>query len=467
VHSCVPGTAAGTVGDLQTLTDTSRAEGSCALPHVLRWLIGLATSLIGNHIYLVTLAWVAVQTTTPVNVGLILVAGAIPQAALLLVGGVFVDRIGPKPTIIASDILRTLIMIIFAIVVAGGDVSPLLLGALAVMFGLVDGFFLPAINTAPRYLVTRGGITRVVAAKTIVARGAEFVGAPVGSLLLAVASAVTAFLVNAWLFAVSVVFLSITKMARPQDTPGQAAPPNREPSTNNSGVSVWADLVAGIRLIRGYRTLTTLLIVVFVGELGFSGPMIAGVPLLANETGWGVRTIGWVLGGFGLGAAAAAGFLMWRKDLHRTGLAALSGLTAMGLSVLGLGLLPTLGLPASTASLIAGFLGLTSGIGAGFYGTLISSAVLHLAPTAQIGRVMGALSFSSMAAVPITYALTGLLTETSSARVPFLVGGSLILLVAAAAFATPEMRRLAMDPRDHGRSAPVKSSPSSESISGA
>ena len=41
------------------------------MPHVLRWLIGLATSLIGNHIYLVTLAWVAVQTTTPANVAAI------------------------------------------------------------------------------------------------------------------------------------------------------------------------------------------------------------------------------------------------------------------------------------------------------------------------------------------------------------------------------------------------------------
>ena len=125
------------------------------MPHVLRWLIGLATSLIGNHIYLVTLAWVAVQTTTPANVGLILVAGAIPQAALMLVGGVFVDRIGPKPTIIASDVLRTLIMVVFAIVVAGGEVRPLLLGTLAVMFGVVDGFFMPAVNSAPRYLVRR------------------------------------------------------------------------------------------------------------------------------------------------------------------------------------------------------------------------------------------------------------------------------------------------------------------------
>ncbi|HJV14845.1 MAG TPA: MFS transporter [Propionibacteriaceae bacterium] len=409
---------------------------------MLRWLIGLATSLIGNHIYLVTLAWVAVQTTTPLNVGLILVAGAIPQAALLLIGGVFVDRIGPKPTIIASDLLRTLIMIVFAFVVTGGDVSPWLLGALAVMFGLVDGFFLPAVNAAPRYLVPRNSITRVVAAKTIVARGAEFAGAPLGSWLLVVASAAAAFWVNAWLFAVSVVLLAITRMVIPEEDALGPDAPDAEPTSKQPVLSVWADLKAGIRLIRGYPTLTTLLIMVFVVEVGFSGPMIAGVPLLANETGWGVRTVGWVLGGFGLGAAAAAGLLLWRKNLRHTGMVALAGLTAMGLSVVGLGLLPALGLQLSAAFGAAGVLGLCSGLGAGFYGTLVTSAVLQLAPAGQIGRIMGALSFSSLAAVPITYALTGLVTNVSNARVPFLIGGALMLLVAVLAFANPQLRHL-------------------------
>ena len=413
------------------------------MPHVLRWLIGLATSLIGNHIYLVTLAWVAVQTTTPANVGLILLAGAIPQAALLLVGGVFVDRIGPKPTIIASDVLRTLIMIVFAIVVTGGSVSPWLLGVLAVLFGLVDGFFLPAINAAPRYLVQRNSITRVVAAKTIVARGAEFAGAPLGSWLLVVASAAAAFWVNAWLFAASVVLLAMTRMAIPEEEGASGQDSSDAGATSKQpAVSVWADLKAGIRLIRGYRTLTTLLVVVFVTEFGFSGPMMAGVPLLANETGWGVRTIGWVLGGFGLGAAAAAGLLLWRKNIRHTGFLALSGLTAMGVSVVGLGLLPALDLPVSAAFAAAGLLGLTSGLGAGFYGTLVTSAVLQLAPVGQIGRVMGALSFSSLAAVPITYALTGLVTNLTNAQIPFLIGGALMLVVAAVAFANPQLRHL-------------------------
>ena len=414
---------------------------------MLRWLIGLATSLIGSHIYLVTLAWVAVQTTTPANVGLILVAGSIPQAALLLIGGVFVDRLGPKPTIIASDVLRTAIMVLFAVVVSGGDVSPLLLGTLAVLFGVVDGFFLPAVSTAPRYLVSRDSLTRVVAAKTIVARGAEFAGAPLGSWLLVVASAAVAFWVNAGLFAVSVVMLALTRMAQPQAPDGDALPDAKRSPTAPE-MSVWADLVAGVRLIRGYRTLAMLLIIVFVAELGFSGPMMAGVPLLAHQTGWGVRAVGWILGGFGLGAAAAAGFLLWRNNLRHTGVAALSGLTVMGLSVVGLGLLPALGLSVSAAYVSAGFLGLMSGIGAGFYGTLVTTAVLRLAPTGQIGRVMSALSFASLSAVPLTYALTGLITGVTAAQVPFFIGGSLVLLAAAIALANPQLRHLRMDATD-------------------
>jgi MFS family permease len=212
-------------------------------------------------------------------------------------------------------------------------------------------------------------------------------------------------------------------------------------------------LVAGVRLIRGYRTLAMLLIIVFIAELGFSGPMMAGVPLLAHQTGWGVRAVGWILGGFGLGAAAAAGFLLWRNNLRHTGVAALSGLTVMGLSVVGLGLLPALGLSVSAAYVSAGFLGLMSGIGAGFYGTLVTTAVLRLAPTGQIGRVMSALSFASLSAVPLTYALTGLITGVTSAQVPFFIGGSLVLLAAAIALANPQLRHLRMDatdPAEHG-----------------
>ena len=282
----------------------------------------------------------------------------------------------------------------------------------------------PPSTAPPRYLVRRDSITRVVAAKTIVARGAEFAGAPLGSWLLVVASAAVAFWVNAWLFAVSVVLLAMTRMAIPsEDGLGQDLP-DAEPSPKQPALSVWADLRAGIRLIRGYRTLTTLLIVVFVVELGFSGPMIAGVPLLANETGWGVRTVGWVLGGFGFGAAAGAGFLLWRKTVRHTGIVALFGLTAMGLSVVGLGLLPGLGLPVSASLVAAG---------------LISASAPASAPV-SMARSSPLLCCSWLRPVKSAESWVPVLlkpgrgshhlrphralTEVSNAQVPFLIGGS-------------------------------------------
>ncbi len=424
------------------------------MPPVARWLTGLATSLVGNQIYLVALAWVAVQTTTPANVGWILVAGAVPQALMLLLGGVFVDRIGPKRIIITSDLLRTLVMAVFALVVMGEQISPLLLGVLSVIFGVVDGFFLPAVSTAPRYLGNRAAIVRITAARTVVARGAEFVGSPIASWILIAASPAAAFGVNVVLFAGSVVALAATPMRElveeevvPEEVAAEevAAPADDPSDADQETGSVWADIAAGARLIREHKTLGSLLIVVTVMELGFSGPMTAGVPLLADETRWGVKAVGWMFGGFGAGAALAAALLTWRK-VRRTGLAVVLGLTAMGLGVVLLGGLPLLRLPASTAVVIAGLLAAAAGLGSGFFGTLVTSAVLTLAPAGQMGRVMGALSFSSLAAVPITFALTGLVTGWTNAKLPFLLGGLLVLAAAAIAAANGEVRHLRMTP---------------------
>ena len=189
------------------------------------------------------------------------------------------------------------------------------------------------------------------------ARGAEFAGAPLGSWLLVVASAAAAFWVNAWLFvSVSVVLLAMTRMAIPEeDALGQEACPDAERNSKQPVLSVWAFLRAGIRLIRGYRTLATLLIVVLVAELGFSGPMIAGVPLLANETSWACKPSVGFSGASVSARLRGPGSCCGARAVRHTGyVAPLSGLTAMGLSVVGLGLLPALGLPVSASLVCCG-----------------------------------------------------------------------------------------------------------------
>ena len=83
-------------------------------------------------------------------------------------------------------------------------------------------------------------------------------------------------------------------------------------------------------------------VVLAILDFGFAGPTTAGVPLLAAEQGWGPGGIGWILGGFGVGAVATAAVLAWRRPTVRAGVVAAVGLTLMSVGLLALGLVEQL-----------------------------------------------------------------------------------------------------------------------------
>ncbi|MFC7623444.1 MFS transporter [Microlunatus sp. GCM10028923] len=406
-------------------------------------MIGLTTSFIGSHIFLIALSWVAVQTTTPANVGWILLANAVPEALILLFGGVLVDRVGPKRIIVVSDSLRTLIMIILLVVIGSGSLSPLLLAVLAALFGIVDGFFQPAVASVPRFLGPTVSVTRLSAAKTVASRVSAFISSPAASALLLLAGSAWVFGVNAGLFAISVVALLLTRMV----------PPSRHTVGSAHGVdegaegsrSMWADMASGFRAIRSNKALARLLLIIFLLELGFVGQTAAGVPLLAKEAGWGVGAIGWIIGGFGLGSATVAGLLSWRKGVSRGGLVMCLGLVIMAGGLMGLAALALIGASGSVL-VLSGGIGVLMGIGAGLFGTLANAAMLEMAPAAHVGRVVAALAFTSRTAIPFSYALTGLLTSWSSAKVPFVFGALVILAAAIIAAMTRAVRRFSSRP---------------------
>ena len=153
---------------------------------------------------------------SPAKVGLVLVLGSVPRAVVLLAGGVLVDRLGPKRIIIVSDVARTLVMVAAAVLLGVGLNGTVLIGVLAVVFGFVDGIFLPAVGAAPAFVTTLAGQTRLQALRTIVYRGAPMVGAPLAGALLVAFGTATTFGVAAFLFAASVVALSLTRMTRPR-----------------------------------------------------------------------------------------------------------------------------------------------------------------------------------------------------------------------------------------------------------
>jgi MFS family permease len=265
------------------------APGPPTTRSVVTWFIGFATSLLGDQIFYVALTWAAaVQVTNPRTVGLILVANAVARAVVLLVGGVLVDRLGPKRLVVGSDAARTLVMILTAawLVTRAPDVGMLV--ALAVVFGLVDGLFLPAVGAMPVYLAPKSAMTRLQAPKTIVTRGAVFAGAPLGAWIILTGSVRLAFVLNGVLFGVSVVALLMTRVlprGRSNDRPpGVDAPELAVPTAAPAAVSRWwqdwrRELHDGLRVIAADPTLRTVVILVAVLDFGFAGPITVGVPL--------------------------------------------------------------------------------------------------------------------------------------------------------------------------------------------
>jgi Major Facilitator Superfamily len=418
-----------TTADTLTTTKVWGRNAAC-------WLVGFGTSLIGTEVFYVALTWGAIKVTSASGVGLVLLANALPQALLLLVGGVLVDRLGPKRLVIATDTARAAIMVLTALLAAQGPLSLAALVALAVLFGIADGFFLPAVGAMPAFIAPRSALTQLQGFRTLTMRAAVFVGAPLASWLIAIGNLSAAFWANAALFTVAVLALIATKLQRSSDVDASA---HIERVRGRSPIaSWWQDLTAGLRMIMKHQTLRGLVIVVALSELGFVGPFTAGIPLLSSSQGWGVQGIGWMMGAFGVGAAVTAGLLALRKSMPRTGVVLGTGLTAMGLSLAAMGLAPHLMLGQSSTLAFAVGAALALGLGTGLFGTLANSAFVGLAPSNQVGLVMSVVWLASFTSTPISLAATGSIVQVSNATVPFLIGG--VLIAAAAVFALSQQR---------------------------
>ncbi|MER6527446.1 MFS transporter [Streptomyces sp. NPDC001508] len=156
----------------------------------------------------------------------------------------------------------------------------------------------------------------------------------------------------------------------------------------------WGDLVAGLRYIRGHRVLAPLMAAIALGDFGFVGPLNIGLTLLADRRGWGASGMGWVLAGFGTGAAAVSLLLAVRGRLPRAGLVAGYAILAGSVAIGALAFVPHLVAAVGTALLI--------GLFAGLSGALCGALLQTQTDPAYLGRVTSVASLVSLGLAPLS-----------------------------------------------------------------
>ncbi|WP_329247809.1 MFS transporter [Streptomyces sp. NBC_01478] len=357
-------------------------------PNVLRWLGAYAASMAGDGVYYVALSWAAVQAGSPAQAGLVMSVSALPRAVLMLGGGVIADRFGPRRVVIGSDAVRCAAVLAVAalLFLTGPGLWPL--AVLALVFGIVDAVFVPAVGALPARITGKGQLARVQGMRGLAYRFAVIFGAPLGGLAVAFGGAMAAFATAGLLIAVSVpLLISVRVRELPSDDPAAAGT-----------TTAWRDLAAGLRYVRRHRVLAPLMLAIALADLGFAGPLNVGLTLLADERGWGASGMGWVLAGFGVGAGTASTVLTVRGRLPHAGQVAGCSLIAGSVAIGALAYVPSVLAAVGIALLI----GLLAGLSGVMCGALLQT---HSDP-AYLGRVTAVSSLASLGFAPLSMPLS-------------------------------------------------------------
>lgn len=394
--------------------------------NVLRWLTAYTASVTGDVVYFLALSWAATRAGGPSQVGLVVAAGALPRAVLMLAGGVVADRFGPRRVAVVSDAVRCVVILIAAVGLLSAPPSVWLLVAVALVFGVVDAVFMPAVGALPPRITAPAQLARVQGMRGLSIRLSNAVGPLLAGSVLLIGGAAGAFTAAAALFALSLVTLLTVRITAVPQAPRRG--------------SAGRELMDGLRYVRRHRMLAPLVTVVGLSEMCFSGPVATGLVLLADERGWGASGMGWIASAFSVGAAASALLLTVSARIPRAGLAMSGALLVTAAGAVALGHAPSL----PVAVLLGSLIGLTSG----FTTTVTGALVQTETDPRYLGRVTSVTTLCTLGLAPALFPAVGVTVALWGADTFFIGCGVICLSAAVLGLAVPVLRRAELHPPD-------------------
>ncbi len=386
-----------------------------------RFLFGHFVSLVGDNIYFLALPWAAIeQGARPDVVGLLLAAAAIPRVAVMLGGGVVVDRVGSRLVMLTSDGVRTAVMVAAALIAFAGVGGVPGLFVIAVLFGIVDGFFAPAVGALVPALVAGDELAAGNGLRILAVRTAGLIGPPLSGVLVAAGSIGWAFLANAATFVASFSAMWSVRIA----------PAGAVVGTDRR---FWPELFSGLKYVARSRALVTLLLVGTLASVGFSGSANVGLPLLVERAGWRAGGLGLLMGGLGAGEVLGAALLSLRA-VPRAGSGAVL-LAATAGQMICTGLTPFAGGLAATVAVQVG-LGCASTVA----GTSMITLLQTLAPREMLGRFTSLIYVSLWGLIPLAYALSGAVVGWFGLTSLFVVGAVIQVIGLALGLSSARVR---------------------------
>jgi len=374
--------------------------------------IGATISLVGDQFFLVALPWLVLRLTgSSLALGTILMAAAVPRAALMLVGGAVTDRFLPRKVLIATGVVRIVLVAAMAALTGLEVIRLWQIYVLACAFGVADAFSFPASMALLPSLVR----PEQYAAADSMLEGSAQLSTMIGPASAGLAIKRWGLAPAFWIDAVSFLGPILALLWVP-DQPRQPVAPASYPQP-----SVLRSIAEGLRCVVQDPALRLLFVVSAVLNLCVAGPLTVGLAVMATFRFGSAAAYGIMLSCFEGGALA--GMLLsgaLQRLLHRGwSLTALTFATA--LTLFGLAIVYRL---VAVAALLT-----VMGLCTGFVNIQIMSWIQSRVAAETLGRLMSVLMFAAVGLTPISLVLAGAVAETHLAAL-YLAAGAIVLITA-------------------------------------
>ncbi|MEA2256671.1 MAG: hypothetical protein QOG35_2716 [Solirubrobacteraceae bacterium] len=384
---------------------------------------GMCVSLLGDGIFLVAMAWqVYTLSNAPTALSVVGIAMSVPTIVLLLVGGVVSDRLDRRRIMLAADLIRGLALAAMAALSLSGALELWHMIVLVAVYGAGTAFFSPAFDAIVPDVLPASELAQANSLDQFVRPLAlRLAGPALGGVLIEVTGVGMAFALDALSFVVSAVAL-FAMSARPREHTVASA-------------SFASDMRDGMRYIRGHVWLWATFATAAVAYLLFMGPAEVLLPYaVKNELHGSAADLGLVLAAGGIGSVGCAAVIgqrgLPRRDITFMYLA----WTLATFAIAGYGL-ATAVWQLMLASLA--FNGLETA------GTIVwATAKQRHVPAALLGRVSSLDWLISIGLLPLSFALTGPVSEAIGVRTTLVWAGVIGGIVTFAALLLPGMRAI-------------------------
>ena len=384
--------------------------GALSQPAYRRYWLGSLASVGSVQLIIVGQGWLIVNELggSPIDLGYLGAASALPTIAVNIFGGVVADRVNRRLLLIMTSVLTVTLLAVLALLTVTEVVRIWHVIAISAVLGLVFGVEWPARNAFFPALIGRAHIMSAVALNSILWQGGRVVSPAIAGFVIRLFGTGAVFIGGAAGFGAMVLVLLSLK------TPVQRTP---------SGRNAMTDLMEGVKFIAKDPLFAVLIPLTYANHF-FGTQYVQLMPLFAKRFEVGADGLGLMFTVSGIGAVCGT-FIVGKLQGGRTGIVMLSGGFLFGLLVLGFALAPSYSL-----ALVSLFI---MGLFSSFY-LITSMSVLQLrVPDHLRGRVMGihGITFSL---IPLGGLLGGAVAEVYDERVAIGLGATILMVIVLGVF---------------------------------